>query len=135
MAVSKNENMRRIRSKNTGPELVVRRGLRELGYVGYRLHRRDLPGKPDVVFIGRRKALLVHGCFWHGHSCKEGSRCPKTNIDYWRRKIGGNQRRDSMHVQMLIDSGWSVLTVWECETSDTRSLLMKLNEFMLSALR
>lgn len=79
MAMSRSENMRRIRSTDTAAELVVRRALRSLGYTGYRLHRRDVPGRPDVAFVGRRKAIFVHGCFWHGHDCAEGVRKPKSN--------------------------------------------------------
>ncbi|MGB4592329.1 MAG: very short patch repair endonuclease, partial [Coriobacteriia bacterium] len=83
MAISRSENMRRIRSRDTAPELLVRKALRQLGHVGYRLHRRDLPGRPDVAFVGKQKAIFVHGCFWHGHDCAEGQRTPKSNLDYW----------------------------------------------------
>lgn len=108
-------NMRAIRSKDSKPELVVRRLLRRLGLSGYRLHRKNLPGRPDIAFIGRRKAIFVHGCFWHGHDCAEGIRRPRSRQHYWLPKISGNQRRDAKHTHALTDSGWDVLVVWECE--------------------
>ena len=87
MTITRSENMRRIQGKNTGPEMVVRGLLRTLGYPGYRLHRKDLPGKPDIAYIGRRKVIVINGCFWHGHDCKKGSRRPKSNQDYWLKKM------------------------------------------------
>jgi DNA mismatch endonuclease (patch repair protein) len=125
-------NMRAIRAKNTKPELVVRRALRQAGFTGYRLHRRDLPGKPDIAFIGRKKAILVHGCFWHGHDCREGQRRPQARQEYWLPKISGNQARDERHQANLISQGWSVLVVWECETSNP-SLPQRLAGFVGSA--
>lgn len=130
MAIGRSENMRRIRSKDTGPELAVRKLLRELGFTGYRIHRRDLPGKPDVAFIGRKKAMMIHGCFWHGHDCKEGLRKPKSRLDYWLPKIAGNQYRDEKHHAELTGMGWSVLTIWECELGDPAMLADKLAAFM-----
>lgn len=85
--------MRAVKGRDTGPELAVRRMLHARGY-RYRLHRKDLPGKPDMTFPSRRKVVFVHGCFWHGHSCPRGARMPKTNADYWRAKIGRNRERD-----------------------------------------
>lgn len=111
-------NMRAIRAKDTRPELVVRRALRNAGFTGYRLHRKDLPGKPDIAFLSRKKAIFVHGCFWHGHNCAEGLRRPRSRQDYWLPKISGNQTRDARHIAELESQDWSVLTVWECETSD-----------------
>lgn len=130
MAVGRSENMRRIRSKNTGPELAVRKLLRELGYSGYRIHRKDLPGKPDIAFIGRRKVIFVHGCFWHGHRCKEGERRPKSNAKYWSAKIGGNRLRDIAHAEKLEALGWSVLVLWECDLLDRTTLSAKIAAFM-----
>lgn len=130
MAISRSENMRRIRSRDTAPELVVRGALRQLGHVGYRLHRRDLPGRPDVTFIGKKKAIFVHGCFWHGHDCAEGARTPKSNADYWLPKIQRNRERDSESVQALESGGWSVLVVWECELGDGNTLRRRLDEFV-----
>jgi DNA mismatch endonuclease, patch repair protein len=115
MNVGRSENMRRIQSKDTAPELAVRQLVRSLGFTGYRLHRKELPGKPDIAFLGRKKAIFVHGCFWHGHDCKEGTRRPKSNVDYWLPKIAGNASRDAKHVAALQEAGWTVLTVWDCE--------------------
>jgi DNA mismatch endonuclease (patch repair protein) len=108
-------NMRAIRSKNTKPEVMVRQSLRAAGYPGYRLHRKDLPGRPDIAFVGRKKAIFVHGCFWHGHDCREGSRRPQSRPEYWLPKISGNQERDARHHAQLTAAGWEILTVWECE--------------------
>lgn len=122
--------MRRIRGKNTGPELAVRRLLRSLGFSGYRLHRKDLPGRPDVAFLGKRKVIWIHGCFWHGHDCKVGRRKPKSNRDYWLPKIERNRRRDVGHSEKLSWMGWSELIVWECELSALDALAKKLSAFM-----
>lgn len=123
--------MRKVPSRDTKPELIVRRLVTVLGY-RYRLHLAALPGKPDLVFNSRRKVIFVHGCFWHGHDCARGSRQPKTNIDYWHAKIAGNVARDARTFRALQDSGWSILAVWECETSKNQlnSLLDKLKLFL-----
>lgn len=125
-------NMRAIRAKDTGPELVVRRALRNAGFTGYRLHRKELPGRPDIAFLSRKKAILVHGCFWHGHDCPEGLRRPHSRQDYWLPKISGNQARDARHLAGLVAKGWNVLVVWECETSDP-GLGARLCAFMAGA--
>ena len=109
--------MRAVKGKDTKPEMVVRRLVHSLGY-RYRLHRRDLPGCPDLVFSPRRKVIFVHGCFWHGHDCKRGSRQPKTNPDYWRQKINRNRERDDAAQEALKAAGWDALTIWECEIRD-----------------
>ena len=109
--------MASVRSKNTKPEMRVRKTAHRIGY-RYRLHRKDLPGKPDMVFPSRRIALFVHGCFWHGHPCKRGDRMPATNVDYWREKIARNQRRDTANRLLLRELGWNPVVVWECETLD-----------------
>jgi DNA mismatch endonuclease, patch repair protein len=115
-------NMRRIRSKDTLPELVVRRFLHRAG-LRYRLHARDLPGKPDLVFSARRVCVFVHGCFWHGCTrCIDGTRQVKSNTEYWSPKIEGNRARDERHRRVLRKSGWKVLTVWECECSNPARL-------------
>ena len=106
--------MSRIRSKDTKPELVVRRLLHGLGY-RYLLHDRRLPGTPDLVFPSRKKVVMVHGCFWHGHSCPRGFR-PSSNVAFWAKKIDGNKRRDQKHLCSLQALGWDVLVVWECDT-------------------
>jgi DNA mismatch endonuclease, patch repair protein len=126
----RSENMRRIRSKNTSPELRVRSELRSLGHTGYRLHRKELPGKPDIAFLGQRKAILIHGCFWHRHDCKEGQREAKSNLEYWGPKIARNQQRDAEHLAALDAAGWRVLVVWECELRQPEALRAKLVEFM-----
>lgn len=107
--------MRAIKGKDTKPEMVVRKALRALSETGYRLHRKDLPGRPDIAFIGRKKAIFVHGCFWHGHDCKAGVRRPKSRRDYWLPKIAGNQARDVRHQQALAYRGCDVLVLWDCE--------------------
>jgi len=132
MAIGRSENMRRIRSKDTSPEIAVRRLLRELGFTGYRLHRKDLPGKPDVAFIGKRKAIMIHGCFWHRHDCKEGLRRPKSNQDYWFQKIDRNCQRDAEHLADLHSLGWNVLTIWECDLRNLPAAADKLRMFMAS---
>lgn len=115
-------NMRAIRSKDTKPEMLVRRAAYALGY-RYRLHRRDLPGKPDLAFIGRRKAIFVHGCFWHQHSgCREASR-PKSNTGYWSPKLARNVERDAASLRALDAAGWQVLVIWECDMADLRGRL------------
>jgi len=106
--------MRSVKSKDTAPELMVRRLLCAQG-VRYRLHRKDLPGSPDIVFGKKRKAIFVHGCFWHGHRCSRGNRVPKTNTDYWVAKVERNQERDRRAKRELNKDGWDVLTIWECE--------------------
>jgi DNA mismatch endonuclease, patch repair protein len=113
-AQRRSENMRRIRSKNTKPEVLLRSLLHNAGY-RFRLHRKELPGKPDIVFVGRRKVIFVHGCFWHQHSeCREG-RLPGTRQEYWRPKLVRNVERHAAVVEQLRMLGWDVLTVWECE--------------------
>ena len=106
--------MRQVKSRNTKPEMVVRRALWRLGG-RYRLHRRELPGSPDIVMPGRKLAIFVHGCFWHGHDCVRGARVPKTNRDYWLDKVGRNRARDNAAREKLAAAGWRVETIWECE--------------------
>ena len=106
--------MRRVKGRDTGPELRVRKVLTGLG-ARYRLHRADLPGRPDIVLPGRRLAVFVHGCFWHGHDCARGSRVPQARRDYWTAKIAGNRARDARNAEALAAKGWRVETVWECE--------------------
>ena len=117
--------MRRVKSRDTTPEKLVRRLLTELG-VRYRLHRADLPGKPDIVMAGRRLAILIHGCFWHGHDCARGARVPKQNTDYWLAKVGRNRARDADSLARLTALGWRVETVWECEMKERTALKRRL---------
>jgi DNA mismatch endonuclease (patch repair protein) len=117
--------MARVKSKDTSPEKAVRRILTRLG-VRYRLHRKDLPGNPDIVMPGRKLAVFVHGCFWHGHDCARGSRVPKANRDYWLAKVGRNKARDEKAQEALRADGWTVETIWECELKDEPGLTARL---------
>lgn len=126
--------MQKIRGKNTGPELAVRRLAHSLGY-RFRLHRPDLPGKPDLVFPGRKKIIFVHGCFWHKHDepgCKL-TRRPKSRQEYWTPKLERTQRRDDEHQAALKGMGWEVLVVWECEIKDTENLKERIRVFLSEA--
>ena len=127
--VRRSANMRAIRSKGMKPELLVRRLVRSLG-IGYRLHRKDLPGKPDLAFIGRRKAIFVHGCYWHQHpGCREG-RPPGSNLGYWGPKLQRNVERDQQNLSDLQHKGWQTLVVWECEMKDEAALVEHLRTFL-----
>lgn len=122
-SVKRSENMRRITSKNTFPEMIVRKLVHKLGY-RYRLHRKDLPGKPDIVFTRHKKLIFVHGCFWHQHkdsTCKI-ARIPKSNRDYWGPKLERNIERDKKNLNQLEYLGWSVLIIWECQTENAEKL-------------
>lgn len=121
--------MRAVKGKDTTPELLIRHLAHRLGY-RFRLHRADLPGKPDVVFPSRHKAVFVHGCFWHGHDCARGSRVPKSNTVYWRNKIARNRTRDAASLKALQKAGWCVLVIWECETRSQEVLARKLKRFL-----
>lgn len=105
--------MAKVRGRDTKPEMAVRRALHRLGY-RYRLHAKDFPGAPDLLFPARGKAVFVHGCFWHGHECPRGSRMPKANADYWHKKIARNVERDAQAIAALEAAGWGVHVVWEC---------------------
>ena len=121
--------MRRVRSRDTSPELKVRRLLTRLG-VRYQLHRKDLPGNPDIVMPGRRLALFVHGCFWHGHDCARGARVPQANRDYWLGKVGRNRARDIASRAALEAAGWRVEALWECEMKDEAALAERLKALL-----
>lgn len=120
--------MSRIGSRDTGPELAVRSLLHRLGF-RFRLHRRDLPGTPDIVLPGRHAVVFVHGCFWHGHTCKRAG-MPKSRNTYWAEKIEANRRRDANKRRMLRSRGWRVLTVWECELKNPDRLSARLLRFL-----
>lgn len=122
--------MRAVKSRDTSPELAVRALLRRFA-PGYRLYRADVPGKPDIAYVGRKRAILVHGCFWHGHDCARGARPPKANADYWRAKIARNVARDARNLDALATLGWRALTVWECELKDGVALEQKLRDFLV----
>lgn len=121
----RSHRMASVRSKDTKPELRVRQIVWALGY-RYRLHPRDIAGRPDLVFRGARKLIFVHGCFWHQHHCAMGDRIPKSRVRFWRAKLRGNRVRDAKVYRRLKREGWSILTVWECETK--RSRLLRLRE-------
>lgn len=121
--------MSHVRSKNTTPEMAVRRLVFGMGY-RYRLHDKRLSGKPDLVFFGRRKVIFVNGCFWHGHEGCRYSRIPKTRVDYWQAKIEKNQTRDRANIDLLETNGWKVLTIWQCELKNIETMTGKIYEFI-----
>lgn len=128
---ARSRNMAAIRSKNTKPELLVRSLVHQLGY-RFRLHASDLPGRPDVIFRPKKKAIFVHGCFWHQHSkksCSDSTR-PKSNSSYWNAKLELNIERDKHHLKALRKLGWSCLVVWDCETPDTAQLERRIRHFL-----
>jgi DNA mismatch endonuclease (patch repair protein) len=121
--------MRAIRSKDTKPEKTVRSMLHKLGY-RFRLHRRDLPGQPDIVFASRRKVVFVNGCFWHMHSCSKGQRAPITNAEFWKTKRQRTSDRDARTLEALAAEGWQAYVVWECDLKDMSGLESKLKAFL-----
>jgi DNA mismatch endonuclease (patch repair protein) len=121
--------MRQVREKNTSPELKVRSLVHRLGF-RFRLHRNDLPGKPDLVFPSHKKIIFVHGCFWHGHNCARGHRAPKTNSEYWTEKIQRNTERDIKHQSDLKAMGWDSLVIWECEINNLKIVTEKIYGFL-----
>jgi DNA mismatch endonuclease (patch repair protein) len=131
-AAQRSAVMRRVKGRDTSPELTVRRALTKLG-ARYRLHRKDLPGRPDIVMPGRSLALFVHGCFWHGHDCARGARVPKQNRDYWQAKVARNRARDERARAQLAAAGWRVEIVWECELKDAGALEARLSEMLNSS--
>ena len=124
--------MGRVRGKNTGPELLVRKILTSLGY-RYRLHYGKLPGSPDVTFPGRRKVIWVHGCFWHRHDGCSLARLPKTRTDFWSAKLEGNKLRDRQHEEAVRALGWDMRVIWECELRDRETLVTKLESYLDSS--
>jgi DNA mismatch endonuclease (patch repair protein) len=125
----RSRNMAAIKAKNTTPEIVVRRIAHQLGY-RFRLHCRKLPGAPDIVFPRLRKIVLVHGCYWHMHSCRWGRVKPKTNAKFWQTKRAGNVKRDRRNLEALRQAGWSVLIIWECDTRDPIGIKKKISTFL-----
>lgn len=124
--------MRQVKGRDTTPELTVRRALTKLG-ARYRLHRKDLPGAPDVAMPGRRLAIFVHGCFWHGHDCARGARVPKQNRDYWLSKVDRNRARDARNRDALEAMGWRAEVIWECELKDAAVLKSRLAALLAAA--
>ena len=121
--------MARVRGKNTRPEMIVRKLVFAAGY-RYRLHVHKLPGSPDLVFPSRKKVIFVHGCFWHRHDNCALSRIPKSRVDFWSDKLNGNKARDNQNRTRLMDAGWQVLVLWECELDDREMLTEKLRSFL-----
>lgn len=120
--------MSRVGGKNTQPEMLVRKVAHSIGY-RYRLHVSRLPGRPDLVFASRRKVIFVHGCFWHGHTCKRGAP-PATNMDFWNAKLTRNRERDKANIRKLRRDGWRVLVLWECRIADVEKLGQRLRHFL-----
>ena len=125
----RSERMSRIRQKDTGPELIVRRLVYAMGY-RYRLHRADLPGRPDMAFIGRKKAIFVHGCFWHQHQGCGHYRMPKSRRDFWLPKLRTNVERDERAIRELHAMGWSVLVIWECQLASITQVQDAVSSFL-----
>jgi DNA mismatch endonuclease (patch repair protein) len=121
--------MRAVKSSDTAPEMTVRRLIHGMGF-RYRLHRKDLPGKPDLVFPRLHKVIFVNGCFWHGHDCARGARAPKTNAEYWRAKIARNSLRDAANIAALEAKGWRAEAIWECELKKPGQLKTRLRRFL-----
>jgi DNA mismatch endonuclease (patch repair protein) len=121
--------MGRIKSKNTAPELQLRKFIFSMGF-RYRVHYKKLPGSPDIVFLGRKKVIFVHGCFWHGHPNCKASKLPETHIEFWKNKISSNQERDINNVKKLENMGWKVLIVWQCELKEISNMTDKIRAFL-----
>lgn len=125
----RSEIMRAVKSKNTAPELKVRKILSSMGY-RYRINNPPIPGNPDIYILGLKKAIFVNGCFWHGHDCRRGHRVPKTNVDYWVKKIRGNVERDKLVAEELNKLGWQVLIIWECNLANEKTTREMIKIFM-----
>lgn len=127
-STDRSANMRAIRSKGTKPEIAVRQLVHRMG-LRFRLHRADLPGKPDLVFPSRRKVIFVHGCFWHSHGCSR-SHVPRSNLEYWRGKLERNSKRDALYRRSLKSAGWKLLVIWECEVKNVPVLSRRVARFL-----
>ncbi len=125
----RSERMRRVRSSDTTPELVVRQIVHKLGY-RYALHATDISGKPDLVFRPRMKVIFVHGCFWHRHSSCPNTRTPKTNVRFWKRKFLENERRDRRNYRQLRSLGWGVMVIWECQIGEVEKMKSRIRRFL-----
>ena len=127
----RSERMSLVRDRDTKPEMAIRRLVHYMGY-RYRLHRRDLPGTPDLVFSGRKKAVFVHGCFWHRHpdpACRL-ARLPKSKLDFWGPKLETNRKRDERNIALLTELGWDVLVIWECQSKNREELQIRIKDFL-----
>ena len=122
-------NMSRIRGKDTKPEMVVRSMVHRMGF-RYRLHQKNLPGKPDIVLTRHRKIIMVHGCFWHMHNCRYGRVVPKTNAKFWQEKRAATVARDKRNLRQLRKDGWKVLTIWECQIKKSKALINRIVNFL-----
>lgn len=120
--------MQSVKTKDTGPETAVRKSLFALGY-RFRLHRKDLPGTPDIIFPVRKKAIFVHGCYWHGHNCSKG-KASKSRTEYWGPKIAVNRARDARNLKELHELEWTTFVVWQCELKDLENALTRLGKFL-----
>jgi DNA mismatch endonuclease (patch repair protein) len=127
--LTRSEIMARVKSEHTSPERIVRSLAHNLGY-RFRLHRKDLPGAPDLVFPRLKAVIFVHGCFWHQHACPRGDRMPATNRDYWERKLARNVERDKRNLRALRKDGWRVLVIWECQMRSPPRLEARLRRFL-----
>lgn len=121
--------MSRIRGKDSNPEMKLRRLVHGLGF-RYRLHVKNLPGKPDLVFPGRHAVIFMHGCFWHRHEGCKLARLPKSKLDFWEEKLETNRQRDLSHHQQLLELGWNILVVWECQLGDPVNVSRIIQEFL-----
>ena len=121
--------MRAVKGRSTKPELLVRRLLHAMGY-RYRVNLRIASAQPDIVFTRRKRALFVHGCFWHAHDCPRGARAPKANADFWAAKLRANRERDARQLRALADAGWRAMVVWECELADRDAQAARLRAFL-----
>jgi DNA mismatch endonuclease, patch repair protein len=120
--------MSKVKTRDTLPEMQIRRIIHGLGY-RYSLHKEGLPGKPDIVFVSRRKVIFVHGCFWHGHKCRYG-RPPKSKLEYWKPKIARNKERDKEQMKILRKDGWCIMEVWQCHMRNPELLKNRIVEFL-----
>lgn len=129
MTTDRSAIMRAVRSRDTKPERIVRKLAWSLR-PGYRLNRKDIPGKPDIAYGRAKLAIFVHGCFWHGHDCPRGARVPKNNRDYWLAKIAGNRARDAANAAALSKIGWRAETIWECQLRDGDAVSARLSKLL-----
>lgn len=129
-SAKRSEIMRRISSSATQPELIVRSLVKSTGYRGYRFNLSSVLGTPDICWKGRKIAIFVHGCFWHGHDCQHGRRTPSSNTEYWKAKIARNVARDKQNQYALIQQRWRVMIVWECQLSQEEKVLQRIERFL-----
>jgi DNA mismatch endonuclease, patch repair protein len=127
--LERSERMRRVKGRDTKPELKLRKLVWGLGY-RYRKHRKDVPGQPDLAFVSRKRVIFLHGCFWHRHDCRSGQRLPKSRVKFWSEKFGRNAERDAIVAKSLRLAGWKSLVVWECELRRPRSVERRIRRFL-----